>query len=48
MLRGIFQKIGNAISGRKLDEELLEEWEEQLIMSDVSIPTTQYLLDQVR
>jgi fused signal recognition particle receptor len=48
MLRGIFQKLGAAVSGRKLDEALLEEWEEQLIMSDVSIQTTQYLLDRLR
>jgi fused signal recognition particle receptor len=48
MLRGIFQKLGATISGRKLDEELLEEWEEQLIVSDVSIQTTQYLIDQLR
>jgi len=48
MLRGIFQKLGAVVSGRKLDEALLEEWEEQLIMSDVSIPTTTRLLDELR
>jgi fused signal recognition particle receptor len=48
MLRGIFQKIGASLSGRKLDESLLEEWEEQLIMSDVSITTTQHLLSLLR
>lgn len=48
MLRGIFQKLGAVVSGRKLDEALLEEWEEQLIMSDVSIATTTRLLDELR
>jgi len=48
MLRGIFQKLGGAISGRKLDENLLEEWEEQLIMSDVSLATTTRMLDEMR
>jgi fused signal recognition particle receptor len=48
MLRGIFQKLGAAVSGRKLDEALLEEWEEQLIMSDVSLATTERLLDALR
>ena len=48
MLRGIFQKLGEALSGRKLDESLLEDWEEQLIMSDVSISTTQHLLSRLR
>ncbi len=48
MLRGLFQKLGAVVSGRKLDEALLEEWEEQLIMSDVSIPTTTRLLDELR
>ncbi len=48
MLRGIFQKLGAVVSGRKLDEALLEGWEEQLIMSDVSIPTTTRLLDELR
>src|SRR5690606_5778510 len=48
MLRGIFQKLGAAVSGRKLDEALLEEWEEQLIMSDVSLATTTRLLDELR
>jgi fused signal recognition particle receptor len=48
MLRGIFQKLGSAFSGRKLDDDLLDEWQEQMVMSDVSIPTTEYLLTQVR
>jgi fused signal recognition particle receptor len=48
MLRGIFQKLGAAVGGRKLDEALLEEWEEQLIMSDVSLATTERLLDALR
>jgi fused signal recognition particle receptor len=48
MLRGIFQKLSAAVSGRKLDEALLEEWEEQLIMSDVSLATTERLLDALR
>lgn len=48
MLRGIFKKLGAVVSGRKLDEALLEEWEELFIMSDVSLATTQHLLDSLR
>ena len=48
MLRGIFQKLGASVGGSKLDEELLEEWEEQLIMSDVSLPTTNRLISDLR
>lgn len=48
MLRGIFQKLGASIGGRKLDENLIEDWEEQLIMSDVSLPTTARLLSELR
>ena len=45
MLRGIFQKMGGLV-GRKLDEELLDEWEEQLILSDVSVETATVLVDE--
>ena len=48
MLKGLFRNIGAAMSGRKLDEALLEEWEEQLVMGDVSLDTTEYLLGQLR
>lgn len=48
MLKGIFQKLGASIGGRKLDENLIEDWEEQLIMSDVSLPTTARLLSELR
>jgi fused signal recognition particle receptor len=48
MLKGFFQKIGSAVGGRKIDEDLLEELEEQLIMGDVSIYTTQHLIDRLR
>ncbi|MDQ3816055.1 MAG: signal recognition particle-docking protein FtsY [Armatimonadota bacterium] len=48
MLKGLFKKVGSLFVGRKLDEAQLEELEEQLIMSDVSIETTQHLLDSLR
>ena len=48
MLKSLFRNIGAAISGRKLDEALLEEWEETLVMGDVSLDTTDYLMHQVR
>jgi len=48
MLKGIFKKVGAVFNGRKLDEELLEELEEQLIMSDVSMDTTAHLIDGLR
>jgi fused signal recognition particle receptor len=48
MLRGLFRNLGATLSGRKLDEELLEEWEEQLVMGDVSIDTTQFIIEQLR
>ena len=48
MLKGIFQKLGGVIGGRKLDENLIEDWEEQLIMSDVSLATTARLLSELR
>lgn len=48
MLKGLFRNLGAAISGRKLDDALLEEWEEQLVMGDVSLDTTEYLLNQLR
>ncbi len=48
MLSGFFRNLGATISGRKLDEELLEEWEEQLVMGDVSIDTTQHIINQLR
>ena len=48
MLRGLFKKVGSIIAGRKLDEALLEELEEQLVMGDVSLDTTQHLIDNLR
>lgn len=49
MLKGLFQRVGQVfIQGRKVDEELLDELEEQLIMSDVSMETSQYLIEGLR
>lgn len=48
MLKGFFQRLGSVFAGRKLDESLLEDLEEQLIMGDVSIETSQVLLDALR
>ena len=44
MLRNLFRNLG----GRRLDESLLEEWEETLVMSDVSLETTGHLIAFVR
>lgn len=48
MLKGLFKKVTQSISGRKLDEEMLEELEEQLVMSDVSIDTAGHLISGLR
>jgi fused signal recognition particle receptor len=48
MLKGFFQRISAVVSGRKLDDEMLEELEEQLIMSDVSMDTTEHLIAGLR
>jgi fused signal recognition particle receptor len=48
MLKGFFGRISQVFSGRTLDEEFLEELEEQLIMSDVSITTTDKLIQGLR
>ena len=49
MLKGLFQKVGQVfIQGRKVDEELLDELEEQLIMSDVSMETSTHLIEGLR
>ena len=48
MLKGLFKKVSAVFNGRKLDDELLDELEEQLIMSDVSVDTAGHLLDGLR
>ena len=48
MLKGFFKKVTSLIAGRKLDAELLDELEEQLIMSDVSLDTASHLIDALR
>jgi len=47
MLRGLFSRL-SALGGRKLDEEFLEELEEGLILSDVSVATSTELVSQLR
>ena len=43
------EKINNVFSGfRKVDEELLEELEDVLIMSDVGSNTTLKIIDELR
>ena len=42
-----FGSIKNLFAGRKLDDELLEELEEILVMSDMGIETTQKILDDL-
>ncbi len=48
MLKGFFKKVTSLIAGRKLDAELLDELEEQLIMSDVSLDTASHLIGALR
>lgn len=47
MLRGLFSRLGG-LGGRKLDEEFLEELEEGLILSDVSVATSTGLIKDLR
>src|SRR5215213_4945419 len=48
MLKGFFKKVTSLMAGRKLDAELLDELEEQLIMSDVSLDTAAHLIGALR
>ena len=49
MLKGLFGRVGQVFaSGRKLDDEVLDELEEQLVMSDVSVETATFLIDGLR
>ena len=47
MLKGLFQRIGGAL-GRRLDDDLLDELEEGLILSDVSTATSAQLIAELR
>ncbi|PQV62847.1 fused signal recognition particle receptor [Abditibacterium utsteinense] len=47
MLKGLFQRIGGAL-GRRLDDDLLDELEEGLILSDVSTTTSAQLISELR
>ena len=47
MLRGLFSRLGG-FGGRKLDEEFLDELEEGLILSDVSVQTSTQLIGDLR
>lgn len=48
MLKGLFKRVTQVFTGRKIDEEVLEELEEQLILSDVSLDTSQILIERLR
>ena len=47
MLKGLFQRLGG-LGGRRLDEDFLDELEEGLILSDVSVSTTTHLISDLR
>lgn len=47
MLKGLFQRIGGAL-GRRLDDDLLDELEEGMILSDVSVSTSAQLISELR
>ncbi len=49
MLKGLFGRVGQVfVTGRKLDDEVFDELEEQLVMSDVSVETATFLIDGLR
>ena len=39
---------GDAVPGRKIDAEILEELETRLLTADVGVEATQYILDELR
>ena len=47
MLKGLFQRIGG-LGSRRLDEDFLDELEEGLILSDVSVSTASLLISELR
>jgi fused signal recognition particle receptor len=47
MLKGLFQRLGG-LGGRRLDDEFLDELEEGLILSDVSVSTASQLIAELR
>jgi fused signal recognition particle receptor len=47
MIKGLFQRIGG-LGGRRLDEDLIDELEEGLILSDVSVSTASELIGDLR
>jgi fused signal recognition particle receptor len=48
MLKNFFKKVTAVVAGRQLDDDLLDELEEQLIMSDVSLDTSSHLIEALR
>jgi fused signal recognition particle receptor len=44
----LFGKIAAVVTGRKLDEELLDELEELLLKSDIGLPATESIIDKLR
>ncbi|MEO6908779.1 MAG: signal recognition particle-docking protein FtsY, partial [Abditibacteriaceae bacterium] len=48
MLKNLFKKVTALVGAQKLDEEVLEELEEQLILSDVSANIALQLVDELR
>lgn len=47
MIKGLFQRIGG-LGGRRLDDDLMDELEEGLILSDVSVSTASQLIADLR
>ncbi len=45
---GLVGGISQAVRGRKIDEDVLEELEEQLILSDVGVETAETIIDDLR
>ncbi len=48
MLRNIFKKVTAVVAGRQINDEVLDELEEQLIISDVSLNTASHLINALR
>ena len=46
--QGFMAKLTEVITGRKIDESLFEELEELLLLHDVGVLATTYMLDELR
>ena len=45
---GLFKKLGQIVSGQKIDDEFFDELEEQLILADMGVETAMELVENLR